>query len=242
MKKTFFLLSIFLFSIHYLKAQEEKVKNLQKYDRKLLHFGFTIGLNSADFYIRNADDFFTVKGIGDIYSVSNVQSLGFHLGPISDLRLGDNFNLRFLVNLTFCQRDLSYTVLSDTTSTGSYVFTTHDMKLASTFVEFPLLLKYRAKRINNYRPYIIGGINYKMDLASKKKIKEEEMPKIRLLQNDIYYEIGFGIDFYTQYFKFSPEIKFGVGLNNVMVPDNTPYTSSIKYIKSNVVMLSFHFE
>jgi hypothetical protein len=116
------------------------------------------------------------------------------------------------------------------------------MKLASTFVEFPLLLKYKAKRINNYRPYVIAGINYKLDLASKKKIKEEEMPKIRLKQGDFAYEIGFGIDFYTTYFKFSPEIKFAVGTLNVMVPDNTQYTSSIKYLKSNIFMLSFHFE
>ncbi len=242
MKQIGIFLFVVLLAAQMSYTQEVKLQNLRNYDRKILHFGFTVGLNSADFYIRNSDNFFNVREIGEIYSIENTQSVGFHLGPISNLRLSDNFDLRFLIDLTFAQRNLTYLVLRDTTVEGNYVFDYHDMKLASTFIEFPLLLKYKAKRINNYRPYLIAGVNYKMDLASKKKIKEEEMPKIRLQQSDFYYEIGFGVDFYTQYFKFTPELKFGVGTMNVMVGDNTQYTSSIKYLKSNVFMLSFHFE
>ena len=68
------------------------------------------------------------------------------------------------------------------------------------------------------------------------------MPKIRLKNFDLAWEVGFGIDFYLPYFKFSPEIKFSSGLRDMVVRDNTQFTSSIKKMNSNIWMLSFHFE
>jgi len=222
-------------------AQIPRQKNLQHYDKKKLLFGFTLGLNSTDFYMRNSDDFFNEIGIGNVYSIDNAQNVGFQLGPISEVRLGEYFNLRFLINLSFSQRNLSYTVLEDTAA-GLPIFESHTMVLPSTFIEFPLLLKYKAKRINNFRPYLITGLSPKLDLASKKKIKAEEMPKIRLSQFDVYYEVGGGIDLYTQYFRFSTELKFAAGMLNMAVPDQTVYTESLKYLKSNMLILSFHFQ
>jgi hypothetical protein len=116
------------------------------------------------------------------------------------------------------------------------------MKIESTFLEFPLTLKYKAKRINNYRPYLVGGFNYRLDLAAQKAIKEAEKPKIRLEKNDLYYELGFGIDYYLPFFKFSTEIKYCVGLNNVIVPDRSQYTLCIEKLVSNIIEVSFYFE
>ena len=213
-----------------------------RYDRKLLHFGFTVGLNTADFYMRNSDNFFNTTQINEIYSIENKQSAGFHLGPISNFRLGEYLDLRLLITLTFSQRDLQYTIIKDTSTKQNIEFDTHTMKLSSTFIEFPLLLKYKAQRINNFRPYVIGGMSYKLDLASKKKIPFEELPKIRLKQPDVYYEVGMGMDFYNGFFKLSVELKFAAGLSNVALTDVTQYSQTFKYLKSNVYMLSFHFE
>ena len=118
----------------------------------------------------------------------------------------------------------------------------HTMKIASTFIEFPIQIKYKSVRINNFCPYLIAGINPKIDFAARKKINEEEMPKIRLKNMDLYYEFGFGIDFYLTYFKLSTELKYGVGLMNMIEPDNTQFTSAIKKMNSRMIMLSFHFE
>ena len=223
-------------------SQKEELQNLKNYDRKRLHFGFSVGLNSADFYLRNSNNFYNYSEINEIYAIENMQSVGFQLGPISNLRLGEYLDLRFLIMLTFSQRDLEYYVLKDTADDNSLVFDYYKMKLSSTFIEFPLLLKYKGQRINNIRPYVIAGLNPKLDLSARKKIPEIEMPKIRLKQKDLYYEIGAGMDFYTTYFKFSTELKFSAGLLNVMQPDDTQYTNSIDYLKSNMFMLSFHFE
>ena len=217
------------------------VQNLRYVDQKKLHFGFTIGLNTSDFYIRNSDTFFDTTVIKQVYGIENAQAPGFHLGPISDFRIGKYFDFRFLLNLTFTQRDLSYVLLKENQD-GQEYFTSHTMKLSSTFIEFPLLIKYKSERINNYRVYVIGGVKPVLDLASKKKIPEEEMPMIRLKQPDLYGEFGVGLDIYLPYFKFSPELKMGVGLDNVAVPDNTEFTGALKYLKSKIFMISFHFE
>jgi len=222
-------------------AQGKKVQNLPDYEHKRLHFGFTVGTNMMNFGITKDDNFFSQSKFKQIYSIENQSVPGFHLGPISNLHLGEYFDLRLLVNLSFGQRNLKYLIVEDTTAINQ-ALTWHTMKLASTFLEFPLLIKYKAQRLNNFKPYIIAGLNPKLDLAAQKKIKEEEMPKIRLNKFDLAWEIGFGIDFYLPYFKFSPEIKYSCGLNNIIVRDNTQFTSSINRMNSNVWMLSFHFE
>ena len=66
--------------------------------------------------------------------------------------------------------------------------------------------------------------------------------EFRMKKNNFTYEIGVGVDFYLAYFKFSTEIKMGVGLKNMAVPDNTEFTGAMKYIKSKIFMISFHFE
>jgi hypothetical protein len=240
MKRTL-LLSLCILSYSVISAQIEKPQNLRNYDKETLHFGFSVGLSTADFTLRNSDDFFNTNSIDQIYAIENTQSPGFQLGPLSSLRLGEYFELRLLVYLTFAQRNLQYYILKDT-SNGNFIYDNHEMKISSTFLEFPLQLKYRSVRINNVRPYIIAGINPKIDLSAQKKIPETEMPKIRLKRENLYYEMGVGINFYTPYFKFSPEIKYSVGLFNMLEPDNTQYTSSIKYLRSNMLMLSFHFQ
>ncbi len=242
MKKLFLILFINLFLFGAIFSQKnDQVPNLKTYDHKRFHFGFTVGLNTSDFYIRNSDVFFDTSQIKQVYNIENYQQPGFHLGPISNLRLGKYFDLRLLMNLTFTQRDMHYLILKENQDGDEY-FQTHIMKISSTFLQLPLLLKYKQERINNYRFYVIGGVDPTLDLAAKKKIPEDKMPMIRLRQPDIYAEIGAGIDFYLPYFKFSPELKFGVGFNNVAVADNTEYTGAMKYLRSKVFMLSFHFE
>lgn len=199
----------------------------------MLHFGFTLGLNTMDFTIHNSPTFFSLDSI---YAIENTPMMGFNLGIVSDLRINQNFTLRFLPGLNFGQRDLEYLVYKDSS------FYKKIMKIESTFLDFPLVIKYRAQRINNYRPYLLGGLSYKFDLAAQKEIKEEEKPKIRLKRSDVYYEIGFGIDYYLPYFKFSTELKFAVGMFNIIKPDNSQFTSAIERMNSKMIILSFHFE
>jgi len=187
------------------------------------------------------DNFFSEKQFNQIYSIESQSIPGFHLGPVTDIHIGEYFDFRLLIDLSFGQRNLKYLMVADTSASNPEL-TSHTMKLSSTYLEFPLLFKYKAARLNNFKPYLLAGLNPKIDLAAQKKIKEEEMPKIRLNRYDLAWEAGFGIDFYLPYFKFSPEIKYSRGLNNMVVRDNTQFTSAIKKLNSNIWTISLHFE
>ena len=232
MKRT--ILSILLvLLILGVNAQRKKVLNTPKYDLDPLHFGFTVGLNTMDFNIYNSKQ---INFYDTVYPVNAIRQTGFNLGIVSNLRLMRFLDLRFLPGISFGQRNLEYLVR------GNNGFYKKTMKIESTFLEFPFQLKYKAKRVNNYRPYLIAGFNYRIDLAARDKVKEEERPMILLERHDIYYELGFGVDYYLPFFKFSTEIKYAVGLNNIINPDPTEYARAIERLVSNLVVISFHFE
>ncbi len=233
--KIIIFVNVFLFMGVSIFAQIQRVQNDPTYDYKKLHFGFTIGFNTMDFSIaQNSSNYQTDKLFADVVDLFP----GFHVGIVSSLRLTNYLNLRLLPGISFGQRNLSYI-----TETGGV---DHVMKIPSTYLEVPLLVKYRAARINNFRPYIITGLNFRWDMASNKQFNEEEEIYVRLSRYDLYYEFGIGIDNFLQYFKFSTELKFSIGLNDVMVHKsheyNPQYANAISQMTSFLVMLSFHFE
>lgn len=168
---------------------------------------------------------------------------GFQVTIISDLRLNYYFNLRFLPGISFGQRRISYYKIDSLLNNKGIERT---IKVESSFLEFPFHLKYRSIRLNNYRPYLIGGFNFRYDMAARKEYNEDENIFVRLKPADLYIEGGFGIDYYLPYFKFAPEIKVGLGLMNVRAREPSEfapeYVRSMHKIRSYVVMLNFHFE
>ena len=109
-------------------------------------------------------------------------------------------------------------------------------------MDFPIHLKYKSERYNNFRTYIITGIKYSLDIASQARIDDEGKEIVKLQRNDFMGEIGFGIDIYLEYFKFSPQIKISYGFLNLLSDDNTIYTNYINSLTTNGWMLSFTFE
>ena len=226
-----FLLSLTLHSF----GQTSKVQNHPGYDYKWIHFGFMVGLNTMDFgFTRPLQD-------SSVYfaDVSRPRP-GFQVSIVSDLRLGDRLSLRFLPGITFGSREFSFYANDDSQTLIS------QQTVESNFLDFPLLIKYKSWRVNNYRPYLVGGINVRYDMAARKDY-EEGGPYVRLHPLDFYLEFGVGIDFFLQYFKFSPEIKVSAGLRDVLVHDPAgfpydKYANSIKRLNSYLVMLCFYFE
>ena len=115
-------------------------------------------------------------------------------------------------------------------------------RIESTLIDFPLYIKYKSERYNNFRTYILTGVKYSLDIASQDKINDEGQEIVKLKENDLMGEIGFGIDFYLQYFKFSPQIKLSHGILNLISKDKTVYTQSINRLTTNGWMISLTFE
>lgn len=217
------------------KAQNvyEKQMRYPKYDYKLLHFGFETGFNYIDFNIRRIE---LLSNAGPLYTIEAESRPGFSLYLISDLRLHNYFNLRFTPGISYTQRDVLYGVSDPIT--GEVYETSKQVE--STFLEFPIHLKYRSVRITNGRAYMLGGVKFMVDMASQENVDD---PKIlRIKKNDFGYELGFGVDFYFDYFKFSPQIKGTWGLNNVLVADQTVFTNGLTDLRTRAILISFCFE
>ncbi len=188
---------------------------------------------------------FTADSI-HVYSVTASSSPGFSVGILGNLRLMRFLDLRFIPTLSFGSRSLDYgiraTGLAGTSAGTDSLFVVHK-KVNSTYLIFPLLLKYSSWRKDNYGAYFIGGNNYAIDLAAAKKTKQDSgTGDIKLRSHDIGAEIGAGFDFYNAYFKLSVEAKMIFGLKNLCVDDNTLYSGSIAQLHSKGFMLSFTFE
>ena len=66
--------------------------------------------------------------------------------------------------------------------------------------------------------------------------------RIKLKKSDLMYEVGFGIDFYLEYFKFAPEFKATFGLVDMLVNDDSIYSSSIKKMLTHGFTFTLTFE
>lgn len=217
-------------------AQAPKVKNLQRFDAKKYHFGFSLGFNSGSFALHRKPFQFPQDSLANIEVVN--QS-GFNLGIVTDLHLNRYFNLRFVPTLVFGQRNLNFRFLNE--QGEPYVV---ERVIESTYLDFPILLKYRSARLNNFAAYLIAGIKPSIDLASNEKVDNRDIPEsiIKLRRNTTNAEVGIGTDFFLPYFKFAIEAKMSYGLQNVMVRDNTELSEPIERILPKMFILSFLFE
>ncbi len=240
-------------------AQRQLLKNLTTFDDKRLHFGFSLGVNTLDFEIEHWNPYGSnpktwgpnrkfltesVKGVPvdslDIIR-GDVKKLipGFTVGIVTNLRLNEYFDLRFLPGLSFGERKIYYNIPVQDINNSE---TSEYYSIKSTFLDFPLLVKYKSKRMNNQRPYVIAGPAYRVDIS---KTGEEDL--VRLKPGNWYFEAGIGWDSYLQFFRLSTELKFSFGLNDILDkgPKSTQlqvYTNSVSSMTSNIFTLSFHFE
>ena len=109
----------------------------------------------------------------------------------------------------------------------------------------PILLKYSANRYKNIRPYILGGFSTSFNLSSNQNSPDDNSNgTFKLKTNSFYYEIGLGIDFYLQYFKFSPFYSWVFSLKDELVEDNdpkSPWTGNIEKMSTRGIFLNLSF-
>ncbi len=236
--------------LHQVHAQVQKsfkFENLPYYDQKPYHFGFSLGVNKMDFALKpisnlhqvemSPSDITVLAEFDTLQSVLSKAENGFHIGIVSNLRLSNQLDLRFIPTLSFGDRNLVYSGRKN----GDHI--TRTQPLESTFIDFPLHLKYKSVRMLNTRVYVIGGVKYSFDLASTEdKEDAEEETLARIGKNDFFYEFGVGFDYYFFYFKFSTEIKASLGMRDMLARENTMFTNSIERLNSKIIMVSFLFE
>jgi len=211
------------------------IPNLPTFDMKPLHFGFLIGFNTIDFHIYNTgirneyND--SVARYGEILDLEP----GINLGIVTDLRLTNHLNLRCLPGVGFGQRNVTF-IDEYGERLGK------PLKIKSTFVELPLLVKYSAYRMKNVKPYLVAGNTFRYDLARDKQ------SHLKLHSFDAYWDLGAGFDFYLAFFRLSVEFRASFGLTNIFETkpsdeiDDIPFQQAIDCMKSRWYGLTFYFE
>lgn len=249
-----------------LNAQSKKPLNMPLYDEEPYHFGLTIGYSQRMFSINYKDGYQdithkpselpnNIPGISDIYTSSDFKVYdintqighGFTVGIVGNLRLARHFDFRFTPSGSFGSRHITYTLISlqEDSIEGVNFPDVIKSDIHSTFLEFPLHIKYKSKRNYNSAAYIIAGVNYKMDLAGMIKgyNKDTVNPiELNVKHHDIAAEIGAGFDFYTGYIKLGIELKMSYGLLDVTKDKDSMFSSSFDKLRNKGFQLSFTFE
>lgn len=205
-----------------------------------IHFGFGMGLNMFDYaQIERTGKPVYIPRQGNLILYADLTQVkpGFNINAVMDYRLLTNLNIRFLPGIFFGQRQLDF-YREDTRAL------IRSVPVSSSYFEFPLALKYSAKRFTNFRPYLTVGLNTRVNFSNKISLDSERY--IGMKKWEPFAEAGFGFDFYFNYFRMSTELKLSKGLINCLSDDVAPdyeyLRNSLKSLRSNIIAFTLSFE
>ena len=235
MSKRILIIGFFLLIATAFFAQTERVEYIPTFDRKLIHYGFHLGINQNDFKLNLGQ-----SSIPDA-SITVESKTGFNVGLIADLRLHKNLNLRLEPGLVSNTKRILFNHLNTSTSSQDSI-----REVGSTYLHIPLVFKFSTNRYKNIRPYILGGVSYDYNFSSNEKNQDDNLAQeFRMNTHNFMYEIGVGVDFYLYYFKFSPSIRGVFAINNEIKYDNdlnSRWTAPINFMGTRGLFLNFAFE
>ena len=248
MKRSIIILLVSCLATVQMTAQDRKVQNKPYIDLRPMHFGIHVGMNMQDIEFENVGPQTITLDDGTMMQQTVVMDAdkwnsGFSVGVLADLRLSNHLNLRITPTMHFGAKHLTFHNLTDLDPEGFPHEETQDLK--STYISFPVDLKFSAQRWNNYRPYIIGGVNPMINLTGK------DQDYIQLKRFDTFLEIGLGCDLYLPFFKLIPELKFCYSLtdaldhnhaNELMDANKRIYANAVTTGHSKMIVLTFYFE
>ena len=206
--------------------------NFQEFDSKSYYFGITLGLNSSNFKPFRSREFLLSDSIR---TVESLQGPGFNLGVVTNLKIGDYFDFRFLPTLSFAERNINY-------EKASRLQPYSQRKVESVFVELPFQIRYKSAPYRDKRLFVVAGVKYGFDVASDSRSKQAET-LVKIAPNDFAFEYGAGIQIFFPFFIFSPEFKVSQGIGNTLIfNSNLEESTVLEKILSRTFTISFHFE
>ena len=164
---------------------------------------------------------------------------GFGVSGMFTFRLANHLEFRFAFpEFIFASNSLAYHVNFPSGGDSNLATKT----IPSLLLGFPAQVKFLSDRINNFRVYMLGGFNYRYDLASNSSARKAQN-LVKLTPSDMSIEAGLGFQIYFPVFILSPELKFSEGIKNVHSRDpNLQYSNVIDKLKTRMVVFSLIFE
>lgn len=247
-KNTIFSLLLLVWGTLALQAQERTVENRPYTDLRPFHFGLLVGAHLQDIELNNVG-YTTVTNSDGTTSQSLVTAdqdrwdQGFTVGVLGELRLNTTFQFRIAPTMYFGTRHITFHNFTQQDNTGKPVEQRQELK--TVYISSALDLICAARRFNNHRPYLVVGLNPMINLRGSNH------DYLALKRYDCYAEIGAGCDFYLEFFKIRPEIKFMYGLTNCIDMDHVsrlqdraqlPYAQAVNKGRAKIIALTFYFE
>ena len=216
-------------------GQQRKVQNKPYIDERKFHYGFTIGMHDQGIRLQNNGYIDPTTGQQWLAECDR-PNWGLSVGVLGEWKISKYMGLRLIPSLHFGSKHIAFREV------GTNKRETQDMR--SAYISVPLDLKISAPRFNNYRPYVVTGIAPMYDFTGKNGQKLATKPM------DAFFEIGLGCDLYPPFFKLIPELKFCIGLSDILQKNRSDltdhsqliYTQSIDKATANMIVLSFYFE
>jgi hypothetical protein len=212
-------------------AQKGSFNYENKFSKKAYYFGITLGINTSQYRIEKHP---MLINNDSVMTVNSSYGPGFNLGIVANIKLGKNFDFRFLLpTLSFADRRVSYQMTN-----GTVV----EKKIESVFLEFPIHFRYKSKPYKDFRVFVVAGLKYSIDLASNSRSRKAD-DLLKLTQSDLSIEFGVGFQVFFPYFILSPEIKFSYGVLDLHSRDESlSFSSTIDKLFSRGFAISLHFE
>lgn len=234
----FFILGAILLS-QPLQAQfkDKPIINLENKDKKFLNYGYFLGFNQYDFKFDYAND----RG-PNLTDILVDKSIGFNVGLIGEMRINEFVDIRIEPGLHYNARTLGFPGFDNTEEGRRNAF----REVKSTYINFPLLLKLSTKRYGNWKPFLIGGVSRSLNLGSNEdSLDDNSSGTFRMTKWVNNYEMGFGIDFYLEYFKFTPSIRGVFAISDELIRDVDPdsqWTGNVDAMRTRGLFINFTFE
>jgi outer membrane protein with beta-barrel domain len=217
-------------------AQLRDYLNLPEHDTKKFYLGIGFMYNNSHFQVSAHPKFLQSDSV---LSVNPLNTGGFGVSGMFTFRLSEHFELRFAFpEFMYAYKSLAYHI--NYPPAGETTVATKQVE--SLLLGFPLQVKFLSDRIDNFRVYMLGGCNYRYDLASNASARKAEN-LVKLTPYDFSIEAGLGFQFYFPVFILSPELKFSNGIMNIHSRDpSLQYSNVIDKLKSRMIVFSLIFE
>ena len=155
----------------------------------------------------------------------------FRMGFTVNAFLTEHFDLRTTPSVSLYERQVKFSYPNGTDKVE---------KRESTWIEVPLLLKYKSLRRVNSRMYMVAGVT--LGIETNVKRSRGNSSRLDTKSTDFSIDYGVGYEQFFEFFKFAPELRFSHGLTNMFQPSKNSIGSGINKLSTHTVTLYLNFE
>lgn len=204
-------------------------KHLERYDDKTIHYGFFFAAPISRFSVGYSPAFLSADSAYRIYSPNRAN---FRVGFVINAFVDNRFDLRLTPSVSLFTREVQYDYPGGTSRLE---------RRESTWLDFPLLVKYKSERRNNSRMYLLAGGAFSIETNVRRR-EIQSASRLSTGTMDATLEYGVGFEQFFEFFKFAPELRFSHGLVNLYRPTSNVAGIGINKLTTHTITLYLNFE